>query len=147
MLIELSLDDDGFLRRECPTCQMQFKWFHGATENRPDDFEEPAVYFCPLCGVSAPTDQWWTTEELDHLQACATNEVGKVLSDAMRGLRTQYVTVTVESTDRTAVSSSPIEPNDMVAVGSPCHPWEPVKVPHDFTGELHCLLCGNRYQV
>jgi hypothetical protein len=25
--VAMPLDSDGFLRRECPTCQQQFKWF------------------------------------------------------------------------------------------------------------------------
>jgi hypothetical protein len=33
----------------------------------------------------------------------------------------------------------------MVIVAPPCHPWEPVKVPDEATGELHCLICGTAF--
>ncbi len=26
--ISMPLDSDGFLRRECPTCEREFKWLH-----------------------------------------------------------------------------------------------------------------------
>lgn len=26
--VSIPLDDDGFLRRECPTCEQEFKWFN-----------------------------------------------------------------------------------------------------------------------
>jgi hypothetical protein len=34
------------------------------------------------------------------------------------------------------------EPDDMLIVQPPCHPWEPIKVPEQYEGQLHCLLCG-----
>lgn len=40
-----------------------------------------------------------------------------------------------------------IEPDDMTAVASPCHPYEPVKVLDDWDQPLHCLVCGEPYVV
>ena len=37
---------------------------------------------------------------------------------------------------------SPCGPDDMVMVEPPCHPAEPLKVPEDATGSVHCLVCG-----
>jgi hypothetical protein len=48
--ITLPLDSDGFLRRECPKCEREFKWHEGPTEDRPQDWNDPPVYWCPLCG-------------------------------------------------------------------------------------------------
>ena len=45
--IALPLDNDGFLRRECPSCERQFKWFHGHTADRPDHYLDPPLYTCP----------------------------------------------------------------------------------------------------
>jgi hypothetical protein len=48
-------NSDGFTRWECPTCEREFK-------SRPTpDGEEPMQvldggYFCPYCGVQAPSD-------------------------------------------------------------------------------------------
>jgi hypothetical protein len=40
-----------------------------------------------------------------------------------------------------------VEPDDMLIVEPPCHPWEPVKVPQERadSGPLFCLVCGESY--
>jgi DNA-directed RNA polymerase subunit RPC12/RpoP len=51
----IPLDSDGFLRRECPTCEREFKW--RPSEAEVEEHDEPADtvgYFCPYCGVRAP---------------------------------------------------------------------------------------------
>jgi hypothetical protein len=35
----------------------------------------------------------------------------------------------------------------MVIVASPCHSYEPVKLPEDHTGPLYCLVCGSAFAV
>lgn len=39
------------------------------------------------------------------------------------------------------------EPDDMIIIEPPCHPWEPVKVPEERadSGPLFCLVCGETY--
>lgn len=39
------------------------------------------------------------------------------------------------------------EPNDMLVVASPCHPWEPLKVDEASTKSLRCLICGAEFAV
>lgn len=65
--MSLPLDEDGFLRRECPTCEREFKW----RADQEDDGEGEATavdedgYFCPYCGVQAPTGAWHTKEQIE----------------------------------------------------------------------------------
>src|ERR1035437_8152591 len=61
--MSMPLDSDGFLRRECPTCEREFKWFsspdgEGATL-------EAGGYFCPYCGIQAPTDSFFTAAQIE----------------------------------------------------------------------------------
>jgi endogenous inhibitor of DNA gyrase (YacG/DUF329 family) len=51
--VPMPLDDDDFLRRECPHCHQKFKWHDGSTADRLEGQVDPAVYHCPCCGVSA----------------------------------------------------------------------------------------------
>jgi hypothetical protein len=77
--VEIPVDDDGFMRRECPSCERQFKWFaHGA--------EDPGAipadqYFCPLCGVPAGTDQWSTQQQIDYAQGVAAPAIEQMVQD------------------------------------------------------------------
>ncbi len=42
-----------------------------------------------------------------------------------------------------------VEPDDMIIIEPPCHPWEPVKVPEERadSGPLFCLVCGESYSA
>lgn len=135
MNVPIPLDDDGYLRRECPTCEQQFKWHHGPVDAA--DEPEPHEYYCPLCGVPAGTDQWWTKEQIDYAQGRAMPEILAQLSNEI-GLR-------IEPT--TNVPAAMTESNDMDIVQSPCHPYEPIKIPADHTQPLHCLVCGAAFAV
>lgn len=146
MSISLPLDE-GFLRRECPSCIRQFKWFNGATEEHPPDALEPDAYFCPYCGVAAVKDSWWTPSQIEFVQGTAQHEVLRTAERELGGLTSRpdsFLRIEVD-----VPSSSPpaplTEPSDMSAVAPPCHGYEPVKVYEDWSDPLFCLVCGERY--
>ncbi len=149
--ISLPLDADGFLRRECPSCEQEFKWHHGPTEDAPNDFVYPGVYWCPRCGQSAGHDSWWTPDQLAYQQevvsAAAHDYLGDVLKDAVKPLRGSFISVEVEQSERPAEPDPLVEADDMVMISPPCHPWEPVKVPEGVQAPHYCLVCGMAYVV
>jgi hypothetical protein len=142
--VAVPLDSDGFLRRECPACEDQFKWI---SHEEGDPAAEPVdQYFCPLCGVPAGVDEWWTHDQLDYARGSAGPEIDRfvadALDDAFKGLdgvsfeRDPNFTLGIDTPEPL------VEPDDMVIVEPPCHPNEPVKVPEERDGHLHCLVCG-----
>jgi len=147
--MSLPLDADGFLRRECPTCAREFKWFAAeqdglASEPAPAPAPEEG-YYCPLCGVQAPAGSWWTQAQLDHAQAVATREVLgpaiEKLADTAARSGGGLVEIRVEVPE--SPEPRPLsEADDMRRVDFVCHPGEPVKVPDEWSGPVHCLLCG-----
>src|SRR5437868_6931668 len=71
--MSLPLDGDGFLRRQCPTCERDFKWLpspEGTGESAAD-----AGYFCPYCSIQAPTNAWYTEDQLAYARAIVSREV------------------------------------------------------------------------
>jgi hypothetical protein len=150
--VSLPLDNDGFLRRECPHCLRQFKWHNGPAN---EDAEQQATvdsYFCPFCGQSAAPDQWLTTEQVDHIRGVAMptliQSIDEELSSAFKGLNSKHFKI--KKTGHLEVPDQPdplTEPDDMTIVASPCHGWEPIKVPDDTSGPLHCLICGQRFAI
>lgn len=147
--VTLPLDSDGFLRRECPHCEGQFKWHSGPASEEAEQHPDPPVYYCPLCGEPAGHDSWWTPDQIDYAKSMAAPQALQMLNDelakAFRGLR--YVTY---KPGRVNTSDTPMpltEPDDMVIVTSPCHVYEPVKVPDDHPARLHCLVCGAPFAV
>lgn len=86
----ISLPADGtFLRRECPSCNRQFKWHHGPTDDRPEEEIDPSVYFCPYCGESALPDHWWTQEQAEYARQVSAGPIMReVTAELRKGLRT-----------------------------------------------------------
>jgi hypothetical protein len=140
--ISMPLDRDGFLRRECPTCEREFKW-------RPSDDEEsvvadPSGYYCPYCGVQA-TDGWLTKPQAETARAAVMRDVvDPMLDDFGHNLGRSSSGMFQVNVNREPSPEPPelSEPDDMRRVDFSCHPSEPLKVLEDWTGPLHCLICG-----
>ena len=56
----IPVDSDVFLRRECPTCEREFKWLPASEDEESAAGVPDGGYFCPYCGVQAPTGAWFT---------------------------------------------------------------------------------------
>lgn len=145
--MNLPLDDDGFLRRECPHCQEQFKWHSTPNDDAAQTSPLP-TYFCPLCGEAAKADAWWTQDQIEHATAITKAQVlgpllNKFGSDLERlnrpGSSFRITTNPVHYAEPAPLSS---EPNDMRAIVPACHPEEPVKVPEERHKPIHCIVCG-----
>ena len=153
-LYPITLPTDGpFLRRECPSCERQFKWHHGPTDERPDDEPHLSTYFCPYCGCEAEDSQWWTQKQLDYARSVVAAPVMNEIASELE-LDQRFRSASRKGAIKFSMtSSSPevpaplIEPDDMIIVQSPCHSWEPIKVADDWEAELHCLVCGGTFVV
>src|SRR5689334_13260386 len=104
MEISVSLPLDGaYLRRQCPSCAREFKWHHGPTDERPTDFADPPIYYCPYCGQPAGVDEWLTAEQVEYVQRMiagpAMREVASELDVIARRSSGGFLSMTVESAD------------------------------------------------
>lgn len=138
--VQLLLDNDGFLRRECPNCEREFKWFHHL-EGDPDG-EHVDQYHCPRCGGAAGPDTWWTPDQLAYMRSAAAPEIERAISDAFRGVKGLKVSPNRNFQLDIDNPGQLTEPDDMVIVEPPCHPNEPLKVPEEATSRVYCLVCG-----
>ncbi len=153
--MSLPLDADGFLRRECPNCERQFKWWN--TSSVEDDAEEvqeaPEAYYCPYCHEPADPGAWWTKEQLEYAQRLAAAEVlgpemRRFKNDMERGNRRSRGRIRFDVSLPPLSRPEPLtEPDDMVRIDVTCHPEEPTKVDEGWGGEVACLVCGVSYPV
>ena len=60
--VSLPSDADGYFDRECPhpECESQFKVHEDDWREKVRDEE----VFCAFCGHAAPSDKWWTQEQI-----------------------------------------------------------------------------------
>jgi hypothetical protein len=147
--VSLPLDFDGFLRRECPTCEQEFKWF-SHQEGDPD--AEPATqYFCPLCGVAACTDQWWTPAQVTYMHGAGGPMIDRYVQDSAEQMFKGVKGMTLKPNRSFSLGietpDALVEPDDMMIAEPPCHPNEPVKVPEENVSTVHCLMCGEPFAV
>lgn len=144
--MELSVPlDNGFLRRECPHCEREFKWFADPNQE-PSNEEPPTHYYCPYCGEPAGVDEWWTKPQLEQIQAIALGDAARQINQELhkleRSTRGGLVQLKVDSGIEEPTPGVLDEPSDMIAIESPCHPEEPIKVMEEWAEPLHCLVCG-----
>ena len=144
--MSVPLDSDGFLRRECPTCEREFKWVPDADDAAESEPPEGG-YFCPYCAIQAPADAWFTQAQLELAENIVTTElVDPMLKDFTRGINTGgrrsggMFSVTA-SYDTPEKMDHLTEADDMRRVDFACHPMEPVKVLDQWDRQVHCLIC------
>lgn len=141
MSFSIPLDADGFLRRECPKCEREFKW----RPSEGDGVPIPALgYACPYCAVRSPPDHWWTKTQLEYAERLAASEI---LGPELRELEHKYDPESMISFDVSVSVPETPEPladeeNDMRRIDFACHPGEPIKVLEDWRCPVHCLICA-----
>lgn len=148
--LEIPLDDDGYLDRECAACGRHFRWHDGPVGDVPDDAPGPDEYYCPYCGAAAPADEWLTTDQVEALQQLAFGAVERGVDRTFRSAAGRSPHLRYESGGRPVSPPAPMELDEtdrLIAVASPCHPYEPVKVATRSVSELHCLVCGSPFVV
>lgn len=147
--VSLPNDSDGFVRRECPHCTLQFKWHDGPANEQAEQQPSLVTYYCPFCGQPASVDSWFTQDQVELIERTAMPDLMGLVQDDLEAMFRGMKGVTYERGDD-PVSEPPeplTEPDDMTIVVSPCHSYEPIKVPDDHTGPLYCLVCGSAFAV
>lgn len=142
--ISIPLDSDGFMRRECPSCEREFKWLPTA-----EGGESPAAYRCPYCREVGAPDQWWTKQQAEHIAETVQAQVVRPQLDKMakdfnrRSPKGGLISakMTVKPARRSTASLAELD--DMVRVDFSCHPEEPLKVLESWKSPVGCLLCSS----
>ena len=140
--------DDGFLRRACPSCGRQFKWWEG--EGDDDDWSAVLdVIFCPYCAETATLDEWWTQEQLDYAMEVAAgpvvDELTSELERKLKGKGEFLLEFSVRSEGPRDPPQALAEPSDMLMLSPPCHPEVPLKLSEEWSPPARCLVCGSEF--
>ncbi|MGL1935324.1 MAG: hypothetical protein OCD01_09895 [Fibrobacterales bacterium] len=64
--VPLEVDEKGYIDKQCPSEDCEFK-FKVNDEDWTNIFKDEVVW-CPLCRHEAPADQWYTTEQVEHIE-------------------------------------------------------------------------------
>lgn len=104
--IEIPLDEDGYLRRECNLCKSQFKihvkteYLENQTKELLDSFlkdtnnseenenDKQEEYYCPYCGQKNLSNELWTTEQIKYIHIFAQNYINNLINkDLLKKLK------------------------------------------------------------
>jgi hypothetical protein len=142
--MEIPVDSEHFMRRECPTCEREFKWRH---IEEVEDSEEAGgeIRYCPYCAVPAELAEFFTKAQWELVQAMVMGSVSEQFGESLSGLEQSSGSVQISVTHDPAPEPEPLpdEPDDMRRVDPSCHPDAPIKVLEEWSGPVHCLICGN----
>lgn len=142
LALSIPLDSDGYLRRECPNCERDFKRLVNKAPISKSAQTANGGHFCPYCGLQSPSNNWLTKAQVEFTRRVAAEHVAPAKSHL--GLR---------SLNLRAMRSAPSledelsETDDMRIVNLPCHPTESIKVSELWIGSIHCPVCANRISI
>lgn len=80
--IQIPLDEKGYMDRECPCdeCRAEFKVLF---EDWRDKIRDEVVY-CSICRFEAPSTEWNTEAQQEHIRRVAMAHLKKVVNKSMR---------------------------------------------------------------
>jgi len=167
------LDEDGFFRRECPFCHKEFKVLLEKEEltdlaqegidsfmlekketNLTESESSETEFVCPYCGQRAPSDSWWTQEQLAYVRVVAKNIMAKIVNEKLiRPLkrafrRSSSDMVSIQFEGKEIEQQEPwISPelDDMEIFDLPCCERK-IKVEENWQGKVYCFFCGFPYE-
>jgi hypothetical protein len=136
----IPLDADGYLRRECPNCERDFKRVVRKVSEAERSRRSPRGLYCPYCGLPSPSNSWLTKAQVEYTK--------KVLAELVARERTRkgimgLLPLPFHGPSRLA-NGELREANDMKVVRPPCHAESAIKVSELWIGDLYCTVCGLR---
>lgn len=80
--VEIESDEKGYIDKQCPNenCEFIFKVNEDDWTNL---FQDEAVW-CPLCRHEAPSDKWFTIEQVEHAKAEASAVIEGKIHNSLR---------------------------------------------------------------
>lgn len=152
--MNIPLDPDGFLSRECPNCERQFKWKPISSTSDDTEGGEIESYYCPYCYQPAPPNAWWTKEQLEYAQQIAFKQVVEPQLEKLQKQINQLSNSSSLIQAKASISGfSEPDPElldaieNLARIDFPCHLEGPIKVDKMWSQEIACFLCGIRYPI
>ena len=135
--VPIGSDEKGYIDRQCPAeeCEFLFKVNEEDWENI---FKGEAIW-CPLCKHEAPSDSWYTKQQLEHAKAEAMAIFKSKLTKALQKEARKF--------NRSQPKNSFISLSMKVTGGSRKEFTIPAKAVEAMQLEIICEKCNARFAV
>lgn len=86
--VSIPTDEDGYLDRACPNnvCEAAFKV---SVDDWKDKVKDEKV-FCPVCGYTTTSDEWFTEAQLGYMESMLLAEFQPILDAKMKGMTRDF---------------------------------------------------------
>lgn len=140
--VGIPLDSEGFLRRECPKCESEFK-IQTLESDHGDDLndEGESETTCPYCAHRSDSQQWWTKPHAKILQEEMKRMAFDVLQGALGNIKSSKHLQVTKGRNPVPKRNMQPEPDDMKRVAVTCCERD-VKVLEQWDQAVHCAECG-----
>src|SRR5689334_7979650 len=80
--LDIAVDDEGYLDRQCPAeqCHAEFKVLF---EDWRDKVSDDVVY-CTLCRFEQSSTEWNTSEQAEYLKTAAVSHAQRIINSALK---------------------------------------------------------------
>ena len=135
--IEIEADEKGYIDKQCPNEECGFI-FKVNEEDWANIFQDEAVW-CPLCRHEAPSDQWFTIDQVEHAKAEVLAVVQGKIHNSLRSGALKF--------NRRQPKNSFISMSMKVSGGSKRTHTIPAKAAELMQLEVQCENCESRFAV
>ena len=171
--IEVPLDSQGFLRRQCPLCNMEFKikvdekeltdlitsgissYLIIEEDSEDTKEEETTELFCPYCSQESDVNEFWTEEQNAYFNIYAENILADLVNDNfIRPMKREFkkpssgpigITIEADEMKKKEPWISP-EDDDMDVHSLSCCGKE-LKLLETWDKEYACIYCGFKHLI
>jgi len=135
--VQIEADEKGYIDKQCPSEQCEFL-FKVNEEDWANIFKNEAVW-CPMCRHEAPTNQWFTIEQVEHSKSEALTVVKGEINNALQS--------GAEKFNRSQSRNSFISMSMKVSGGAQRTYTLPAKAAEVMQLEIQCENCSARFAV
>lgn len=135
--VAIESDEKGYIDKQCPNEDCEFI-FKVNEKDWADIFKDEAVW-CPFCRYEAPSDQWFTIEQVEHAKAEAFAVMQGKIHNSLRSCAQKF--------NRSQPKNSFISISMKVTGGLNRTHTIPAKAADLMQLEIQCESCESRFSV
>lgn len=135
--VEIETDEKGYIDKQCPNDDCEFI-FKVNEDDWGNIFKDEAVW-CPLCRHEAPSDQWFTIEQVEHARSEALAVIQGKIHNSLRSGAQKF--------NRRQSRNNFISMSMKVSGGQKRTHTIPAKAAELMQLEIQCESCESRFSV
>lgn len=138
--VEIRLDENGLIRKECPYCYLEYKIF---PKSETEEVKQKS--YCPSCGLYASFDRQLTKDQVEFVEDIIMNQAIDIINNSFqktaRSFTSKNLKMNVKPLEKSDVKTILEIPNIEGVITNCCN--EVIFLEHPNTYKvIYCPICG-----